>query len=204
MTLFKTLFLACALLLAGCATAPPEDPENLCNIFKENRSWYKAAKNTEQKWGVPVHVPMAMMYQESGFKHNARPPMQYWLGFIPVGRASSAYGYAQAKTLTWEDYVRETKRRRARRSNFADAHDFMGWFIYKTQQVNGVSKWDAYNQYLNYHEGWGGYQRKTYNRKAWLIQVSKRVDTRAKRYAGQYRQCKEDLERGWFSRLFFG
>ncbi|MBY5990574.1 hypothetical protein [Ferrimonas balearica] len=193
-----------ALTLAGCATPPPRDPENLCNIFKENRSWYKAAKSTRDKWGVPVHVPMAMMYQESSFRHNARPPMQYWLGFIPVGRASSAYGYAQAKTLTWDDYVRENNRRFASRTNFADAHDFMGWFIYKSHQVNGVSKWDAYAQYLNYHEGWGGYRRGTFNQKPWLIKVSRTVDERAKRYAAQYRQCEKDLDRSWLWRLFFG
>ena len=34
--------------------------------------------------------------------------MEYFLGFIPIGRASDAYGYAQAKTMTWDDYVRET------------------------------------------------------------------------------------------------
>lgn len=28
----------------------------------------------------------------------------------------------------------------------------MGWYIQKSQRVNGVSKWDAYGQYLNYHE----------------------------------------------------
>ena len=48
-----------------------------------------------------MHVPLAMMYQESSFKHDAAPPMEYFLGFIPIGRASDAYGYAQAKTMTW-------------------------------------------------------------------------------------------------------
>ena len=42
------------------------------------------------------------------------------------------------------------------RDDFDDALDFMGWFISKTYKVNGISKWDAYAQYLNYHEGWGG------------------------------------------------
>ncbi|WP_298444640.1 hypothetical protein [uncultured Ferrimonas sp.] len=192
------------LLLVGCATSPPQDPENICNIFRENRDWYEASINTQEKWGVPVHVPIAMMYQESSFKHNARPPMRYFLGFIPYGRASSALGYAQAKTMTWDDYVRETGNSWSSRTNFADAHDFMGWFIYKTNKINGVSKWDAYAQYLNYHEGWGGYKRKSYNQKPWLKKVSKKVDARAKRYAGQFRSCKEELSHGWLWRLFFG
>lgn len=192
------------LILTGCASAPPAEPENLCSIFKENRSWYKAAVKTREKWGVPVHVPMAMMYQESSFKHNAAPPMQYFLGFIPIGRASDAYGYAQAKTMTWDDYVRETGNSWSSRSNFDDAMDFMGWFIYKTHKVNGVSKWDARNQYLNYHEGWGGYKRGTYKAKKWLPPVADKVGSRAKRYAQQYNGCKEDLDSSWLWRLFFG
>ncbi|WP_163935983.1 hypothetical protein [Paraferrimonas sp. SM1919] len=190
--------------LAGCATPPPRDPENICAIFTENRDWYEAAKDTREKWGVPVHVPIAMMYQESSFKHDAAPPMKYFLGFIPIGRVSSAYGYAQAKTITWDQYVKETGNSWSSREDFADAIDFMGWFIYKSNKVNKVSKWDAYGQYLNYHEGWGGYKRKTYNQKGWLIGVAKKVDARSKRYSQQYWGCKDDLEKGWLWRLFFG
>ncbi|MEE1676356.1 hypothetical protein SNR37_001969 [Agarivorans aestuarii] len=190
-------------VLAGCSSAPPKDPENLCSIFEEKRDWYKSAKKMNKKWGTPVHVPMAMMYQESSFKHNARPPMQYWFGFIPVGRASSAYGYSQAKTMTWDDYVRETGNSWSSRTNFDDAIDFMGWFTNKTHKINGVSKWDARNQYLNYHEGWGGYKRGTYHQKQWLVKVAGTVDQRSKRYAAQYNKCKEDLDSSWLWRLFF-
>lgn len=191
-------------ILTGCVTAPPKDPENICNIFEERRDWWKASKAMRDEWGVPIHVPMAMMYQESSFRSRALPPRKYVLGFIPWGRVSDAYGYAQAKTMTWDDYIRETGNRRARRDNFADAIDFMGWFITKSQQINGVSKWDAYAQYLNYHEGWGGYQRRTYLQKQWLVTTSRRVDQRSLTYAGQLRGCEERLNRGWFRRLFFG
>ena len=142
--------------LTGCATPPPQSPENICDIFEEHNDWYHAAADARERWGVPIHVPMAMMYQESSFKHDAVPPRYYFLGFIPWGRVSSAYGYSQAKDMTWEDYQRETGNGWASRSDFEDAVDFMGWFIYKSYEINGVSKWDAYAQYLNYHEGWGG------------------------------------------------
>ncbi|QSX29079.1 transglycosylase SLT domain-containing protein [Shewanella cyperi] len=192
------------LSLGGCATSPPKDPDNLCAIFKEHRGWYDAAVATRDKWGVPVHVPLAMMYQESSFKHDAAPPMEYVLGFIPIGRASDAYGYAQAKTLTWDDYVRETDNGWASRSDFDDAMDFMGWFITKTHKLNGVSKWDARAQYLNYHEGWGGYRKGTHKGKPWLLKVAAKVDARSKRYAAQYKGCKEDLDSSWLWRVFFG
>ncbi|MBN0698308.1 hypothetical protein JTM09_34870, partial [Pseudomonas aeruginosa] len=106
---------------------------------------------------------------------DALPPRYYFLGFIPWGRVSSAYGYAQAKDETWADYKREAGGWGASRDDFADALDFMGWYIQKSQRVNGVSKWDAYGQYLNYHEGWGGYRNRSYDAKPWLKNVSQKV-----------------------------
>ncbi len=181
------------LFLSSCSTTQPSKRENLCHIFEEKRDWYDAAADMREKWGVPIHVPMAMMYQESSFRHNALPPRDYVLfGLIPWGRVSTAYGYAQAKTLTWSDYVRETGNRFADRDDFDDAIDFMGWFIFKTHQINKISKWDAGSQYLNYHEGWGGYKRRTYKKKAWLGNVVNKVDARSKRYAVQLKTCEQD------------
>lgn len=204
MNLFKKItVLTLPLLLIACATPPPQNPEDICDIFFENRDWYTASKAMNKRWGTPIHVPISMMYQESSFKHNAAPPMKYFW-FIPIGRASDAYGYAQAKTLTWRDYQRETGNNWSDRDDFSDAIDFMGWFTYKTQKINGVSKWDAYGQYLNYHEGWGGYKKKSYNKKPWLIKVSRKVDTRARKYATQLKGCQEKLNSSWLWRLFFG
>jgi hypothetical protein len=195
-------FLLICLLLSGCVGNMPRNPDNLCAIFEEKRSWYKAAKRMEKRWKVPPQVPMAIMYQESRFRSNAKPPKNYVLGFIPWGRVSSAYGYAQAKKGTWKDYQRETGNGWADRDDFGDAIDFMGWFIDKSHRLNGVSKWDTREQYLNYHEGWGGYRSGSYNSKAWLQDVAGKVHTRASRYGAQYRQCQERLDAGWFKRLF--
>lgn len=192
------LYIVLISLIQACSSSPPSEPENICEIFKENDDWYDAALSTREKWGVPVQVPMAMMYQESSFKADAEPPLKYFLGFIPVGRTSTAYGYSQAKTMTWKDYERETGNSWSSRDDFDDAMDFMGWFIHKTNKINKISKWDAYRQYLNYHEGWGGYRRKTYNNKKWLIKTAKKVHQRAKRYGAQYNRCKDDLGSSWF------
>ncbi len=195
------LLLPC-LVLAGCATVPPSSPENLCQIFREKPDWHRAALAAEKKWGVPPQVPMAMMYQESGFRHDARPPRYYFLGFIPWGRVSSAYGYAQAKDETWADYKREAGGRFASRSNFSDSLDFMGWYISKSQRLNGVSKWDAYGQYLNYHEGWSGYRNRSFERKGWLVNVARQVQSRAERFGTQYRGCKDSLSSSRFLGIF--
>ena len=198
------IILGLSAALTGCATPPPQNKSDICEIFRENRSWYKASASASDKWGMPIAVPISFMYQESGFRHNARPPMRYFLGFIPYGRASSAYGYSQAKTPTWDDYVKDTGRLFASRSNFADAVDFIGWYIDKTHQVNKVSKDDAYRLYLNYHEGWGGYRRGTYRQKGWLIRTARQVDDRARIYQQQLKGCEKELQRGWLRRLLFG
>ena len=163
-------------LLGACSTRPPAQPEDLCQIFAEKTAWHQAAQGMTQRWGTPSFVTMAMMYQESSFREDARPPMRYFLGVIPYGRPSTAYGYAQVKDETWADYQRETGNRWASRDDFADALDFMGWYTSKSQRVNGISKWDAYNQYLNYHEGWGGFSRGSHLQKAWLLPVAAKVD----------------------------
>lgn len=194
MPIGKFLFpLILLLLIIGCADRPPQNLDNICSIYKEKRHWYKASLNTEKKWGVPPQIPMAFIHQESKFDGSALPPRKYILWIIPWGRVSTAYGFAQAQTMTWNDYIKDTGNSSAKRNDFSDSIDFIGWYISKTQKVNGVSKWDVYSQYLNYHEGWGGFKRKTHNNKAWLIGVAQKVQTRSNNYGTQYRSCKEEL-----------
>ncbi|MDC0136948.1 lytic transglycosylase, partial [Sulfitobacter sp.] len=58
------------LLLASCggsSTTPPRDLDNACTILKQRPDYHKAFKAAERKWGVPVHVQMATIHQESKF-----------------------------------------------------------------------------------------------------------------------------------------
>ena len=200
---FVLIFLTFSSILTGCTTTPPKNISNICDIFYEKRDWFETASDMKNKWGVPIHVPMSMMYQESSFRAKARPPKDYiFFDLIPWGHVSSAYGYSQAKTPTWDDYKRETKNSWADRTDFDDAMDFMGWFISKTHKVNGISKWDAELQYLNYHEGWGGYRKGSYHKKPWLKGVAKTVKARSLRYATQLKSCESELSKGWFWGLF--
>ncbi len=192
-----SLLLLSVVMLSACTTSPPSQPENICSIFREKSDWYEDTADATERWGTPAHVMLAMMYQESSFKADAQPPMQYFL-FIPIGRASSAYGYAQAKDEVWEEYQDESGNGWSDRDDFADAIDFMGWYTSKSQRLNGTSKWDTYNQYLNYHEGWGGFRRGTYRQKPWLPPVARKVDDRARRYATQLRSCRDELDSSWF------
>ena len=176
--------------LAGCATpTPPRQPHNLCKIFKEKPSWYRAAKKSNERWGTPIQVMMAIMYQESSYRHDVRPPRPWFL-FIPLPRNSSAYGYAQAQDGTWDMYLREVNPWFASRDDFEDAIDFIGWYTHITREKNGVSLWHADKLYLNYHEGWGGYARGTHHRKKWLLGVANKVKWRAGEYGAQLRSCR--------------
>ena len=190
---------AMAMLLgAGCATAPPANVESICAIFEEKPRWYKAAKASQRRWSTPIHVQMAIIRQESTFEFDAKPPRNKLLGIIPWKRPSNAYGYAQALDSTWRWYKDETGRRFADRDDFSDAIDFVGWYTDVSQKTVGISKWDAYNQYLVYHEGPTGWGRNTHRGKRWLIDAARRVDYRAKEWGAQLRRCEDDLEDGWW------
>ena len=183
------LIVVAFLSACGGSSSPPKNLDNACSIVSQRPNYLRAMKKTEAKWGVPVSVQMAVIHQESKFNGKARTPHRYALGVIPMGRQSSAYGYAQALDGTWDDYKKSVGRWRASRSNINDATDFMGWYMHQTQRRNGVSKSDARNQYLAYHEGHGGYARGTYTRKSWLMRVSSSVQSRAYMYDRQLRAC---------------
>lgn len=123
---FFIALMMCA--LTACATAPSRIT-NACAIFDQKdglfNNWARQAKAAEARYGVPVPTLMATIYVESGFQPYAKPPRKYILGFIPWGRISSAYGYAQALDGTWAHYKAETGNWNASRSNFADAIDFV-------------------------------------------------------------------------------
>lgn len=188
------LFRAMALVLlaascgGGSGTAPNQ-LDNACSIVRERPEYLRAFKAVERKYGVPVHVQMATIYQESKFVSDARPPYRYAAGVIPTGRISSAFGYSQALDGTWDEYRTSTGKRVARRDRIRDATDFMGWYMAETNARLGIPLSDTRNQYLAYHEGRTGYTRGSYRNKAWLMRVAGEVDARSDLYARQLRSC---------------
>lgn len=180
------------LALSACASAPSHI-NDVCAVFEQNDGWFnnwqRVAGRTEQKYGVPVHVLMATVRKESGFKSNARPPRKYYLGFIPGKRASSAYGYSQALDGTWAQYKTESGNWGARRSNFDDAVDFVGWYHSRTAEKYGVAKDDAFNLYLAYYAGWSGYARGTWKSNASLQKYARDTEAMAQKYQAQLQVC---------------
>lgn len=186
----RVLAVAALVALSACASAPKQI-NNVCAVFEQQDSWLSSwqsqANRAAQKHGVPVHVLMATVRKESGFKANARPPRKYALGFIPWGRVSSAYGYSQALDGTWAQYVKESGNWGARRSNFDDAVDFVGWYHAKSADTLGIDRADAYRLYLAYYSGWSAYRRGSFS--ASLQKYARDTADMSDRYAAQLRGC---------------
>jgi len=195
-----SLIFLLGLTLQSCMATPPKNPDNICLIFEEKKSWYKAAMKSEKRWKIPPYVLMSFVYQESSFQSDAKPERTKLLWVIPWKRKSTAVGYSQALNMTWEDYKEETGNTRANRKDFKDSADFIGWYASKGY-YQGFDRLDARSLYLAYHEGYGGFKKKTYRKKSWLIKVADRVQTRSTKYQQQYWGCAKELKKKRF--LFF-
>lgn len=186
----KTLRFGLLLLLVSCGGhTPPRNLDDACALTDERPRYLEAMRASERRWGVPIHVQMATIYQESGFVGNAKTGRKFIFGFIPAGRRSSAYGYSQALDGAWSDYQADTGRRGARRTSIEDATDFIGWYMDQAATKLGLSKYDAQSQYLAYHEGISGYRRGSHGEKSWLIKTAQNVGARAERYQLQLATC---------------
>lgn len=205
-TIKKTTLISLQFLfLSGCATIieekRPDNIDNACHILKENKGWNRTLHFIERDWGIEPHVILSVMYQESSFNHRARPVSgRRWFFFNRY--KSTARGYSQALDGTWNEYKEQNNKGRfTRRSSFSDSADFMGWYMNRTHRQTRIKKDDTYNLYLAYHEGNGGWTRKTYSQKPWLIETSKRVDQRANRFRDEIQNC--DFPRGLWSRWIY-
>lgn len=181
------------LLITSCGGDPngpaPKNQDNACAILKQRPGWDRALRASENKWGVPASVQMAIIWKESSFRQHARPRKEPKGSSSQGELRSSAYGYSQALDGTWEWYQDATGKRRARRDNFNDASDFVGWYANESLRRSGVAKEDAYNLYLTYHQGHTGYNRGSYRDQDWLMQVARQVSVREQIYRAQLPYC---------------
>ena len=181
------------LIMAGCTKVPPRNKKNICSVFRQYPTWYWDAAATQKKWGVPISVQMAIVYQESRFQATVKPARKKILWIIPWKRPTTAYGYSQALDGTWDRYQKHTKKRDADRAIFSDAVDFIGWYAARAEKRLGIPKSNARNLYLAYHEGLGGYSTGTYLQKPWLMKVADNVGGRSIIYRHQLGQCEKEL-----------
>jgi hypothetical protein len=183
------LFAICLLALGGCATAPPRNSQDICQVFAQYPSWYRDARAAQRRWGTPANVLMAFVRRESGFRRKARPDRPWFL-FIPLPRKSSAYGYAQAQDPVWREYRKANGGWFKSRKDMDDSLDFLGWYTDRIHRELGISKWDPEHLYLAYHEGIGGYRSGHWRHDHHLLQTAAAVAERAREYGAQLKQCE--------------
>jgi hypothetical protein len=77
----------------------------------------------------------------------------------------------------------------ARRTSFADAIDFVGWYHLRSHQLNGIARTDAYNLNLSYYAGHAGYRRGVWRSNSGMQAAARRAANMANQYAAQMRRC---------------
>ena len=183
------------LRLSLLAPNPPVNPEDVCDIFREHTVWYDYASDSQARWGTPIATQMAFVYYESSFRSHAQPPRTRLWGFIPWSRPSTAYGYAQALDPAWREYLAANGDGLFTvRTDMEYALDFVGWYNHLTNRQLDIPFHSPRRLYLAYHEGRGGYARKTYARKPTVTALAKRVQNRAFRYDNQLKSCEQEFQ----------
>ena len=193
MSKIKNIYLVLLIFLISACSSVPQNTSNSCSIFNEKYLWYKHAKKTEEKWGTPIYVQLAIIKMESDFDWLAKPDRQKIFKIIPYKRPSSSFGYSQAVKGTWKQYRNETGNKLASRTSFKDSVDFIGWYTSKTESILKISKKDTFRQYIAYHEGWGAYKNYKNNQK--VIGLAKKVKKQSDKYKSQLKKCQKRLNR---------
>ena len=189
-------FALALLALSGCASTPPDDVTNACEIFEDKGGWYRSTRRAEKRWGMPKHIQLAIIRQESGFDADAKPERRRFLFVFPGARKSSARGYPQAVEGTWALYRRDSGNRNANRRSFSDAADFVSWYGRQSNRRAGIPMDNAYRQYLAYHEGWEGYRAGRWRNDQALKDIATRVSRTAAVYRAQLDRCERRFRRG--------
>lgn len=151
--------------------------EDACVLFRTYPHWREALLNVKRKWDIDPWYILAFIHQESSFNPHALS-------------SANAYGFPQAKDDTWLWYQEKTSRWQASRERFDDASDFIGWYAHQNLRKNGVNLHDVAGQYLAYHEGLGGFERRSFLSKPWLLDISQKVADRALYYQTQVLNCQ--------------
>ena len=101
--------LSIVLIVSGCASSPPDDVDNVCEIFREKSGWYKDAKKSRARWDAPISVMMAttVVLTDQTIAAIALPHMQGGLSSNQdqIAWVMTTYFMAQAVTTACTGWI---------------------------------------------------------------------------------------------------
>lgn len=174
-----------AFFFMGCSTQPPANPNNLCSVFQDKDSWYVAAHKVHAKYGIPIDTAIAILAQNSKRSNQDNGLFESLTSAVGLGNE----GFLVVSDEIWQQYKDEAGNFLSDRGSFADALDFMGWYMNKAKEKSGIALFDAYNQYLVYREGFDAFNTRSYTAKVWLLNEASEVRNRALEYRKQLLRC---------------
>jgi hypothetical protein len=181
-------------LLSGCSQeySYQDYSDDICKVVSGHYGWKSSLRQVQQEYTISPGLVLSVIFHESSFKANARPPAKKVIGFIPW-QSATAFGYAQIKNETWEWYKSHNPGYFQSRTQFSDSTKFVGWYY---QVFLARLKKEAYSKavsdadfYISYHEGIGGFLHQNWQQKDWLVKKAKRVDQLAQHYNQQLKHC---------------
>ena len=135
--LFTIVFAIFALSSCSENETKVDKSTGVCEIISQYSGWNKSLKKAQDNYNLSPAFAMAIIYQESKFDANAS------------SKYSSAYGYAQAINGTWKHFQKDVKTN-AKRNNFDDSVQFMGWYMSSLSKSLKLSMSDSTNLYIAY------------------------------------------------------
>ena len=172
------------LAITSCSEGAKVDGSmGVCDILAKNPSWSKSLKTAQDKYKLPPAFAMAIIYQESKFKAEAK------------AKGSTAYGYAQAINGTWKHFQDDVKSN-AKRNNFNDSVQFVGWYTAQLAKGTKLKITDNYNIYMAYMLGATGFKRYkagTFKNKTKIVEdkkLAQKVKDFTAHYQSQFKKCK--------------
>lgn len=178
----RIILVLSVVMCLGCAQRVA-DPDNICEIFRQHPEWCKILDRVRKKFGVPVAVEMAILYQESNFTN-----------YSAIESKKLSLGDEERTATFWQRYFGKFYYSQ-NKMNFRLAANFMGWYLARLHKKLDIPFNEADTLYLVYGEGTLNYRLADYQFKQELVRTALMVAWRAREYQAQLPHCRAMLSK---------
>ncbi len=196
---------------------PPSQIVDACALMTDRPGWWRAVRASQERWSVAPATQLAVIKRESSFRRFVHPPRfppvfvrSVRSGYRRIDRAFgwslndsftwptlyTAFGYPQAIDATWELYKTNLNRTVALRVRFADAADFVGWYLSYLRSRDRIAAGDVCTLYVAYYLGSAQRVRCDVEEHAdhTAVRKGRVVAEYAEAYAHQLNECASQLD----------